>query len=265
MRDIGANLSSERFASDLPDVLSRAWAAGLTAIDITGVSVESSRKSLAIAQGDPRLFFTAGTHPHHASGWSDRSAADISDLLSSPKASMAGEMGLDFFRMLSSRQEQTRAFEGQLEVASQFGKPLFLHCRDAHADFLRILDRQSKLPPAIVHCFTGSAREAEAYLERGFHIGITGWVADASRAAPLRDALRIIPPDRILLETDSPFLPPLNRPGAARKDRNEPAFLPFVLRGVSEATGIPPDILSERISASVSRLFPAQRPKPSPP
>lgn len=255
MRDIGANLASSRFSGDLPGILERAWAAGISAIDITGVSLPSSSRALEIALSDSRLFFTAGVHPHEAKSWLASSESAIADLLSSPKASMAGEMGLDFFRMLSTRQEQEIAFEAQLEIAASAGKPLFLHCRDAHSDFLRILDRQRSLPPAIVHCFTGTASEAKAYLERGFFIGITGWITDTARASSLRNALREIPPERILLETDAPFLPPLNRPGAHRRDRNEPAYLPFVAEAVSQAIGCDPAFLLERVSDSMSRLF----------
>lgn len=255
MRDIGANLTSSRFSHDLPRVLDRAWIAGLSFIDITGSTIESSTRALELARSDPRLFASIGIHPHYAKSWIPSCEKSIADILNDPKVSMAGEMGLDYNRMLSTKQEQLIAFEAQLEIAASYQKPLFLHCRDAHEDFLRILDRQRSLPPAIVHCFTGSADEAQAYLERGFCIGITGWVADPSRGGSLRDALRFIPPDRVLFETDAPYLPPSNRPGSTRRDRNEPAFLPFVIEAASEAMGISSELLLSFSSDLSSRLF----------
>lgn len=257
MRDIGANLASSQFKSDLPAVLSRAWAAGVHRIDVTGTSVESSRHALDLARSHPgKLFATAGVHPHAAKDWNEAAARAIAELLAQPEVVMSGEMGLDFERDFSPRPDQLRAFEAQLELASEFNKPLFLHCRGASEAFLRVLDkRPSSLARVIVHCFTDGPDQAQAYIERGFHIGVTGWVADAKRSGPLRDALARVPLDRLLIETDAPYLMPLNKPGSQRRDRNEPACLPFVAQALAPFYGLSTEALGEATEKNANALI----------
>ncbi len=241
MRDIGANLTSRQFAQDLDAVLARARAAGVRAIDVTGTSLDNARQAVALARAHPGyLWATAGCHPHHAKDWGARSATELRGLLGLPEVRMAGEMGLDFDRNFSTPAQQRKAFEAQLEVAAEFpDKPLFLHCRSAHAEFLKILDRRpAGLAKVIVHCFTDGPDEAQAYLERGFHLGITGWVADDKRAVALRRAVAHIPLERLLIETDAPYLLPLNKPGAQRRERNEPAYLLHVAEALAPFYGI---------------------------
>lgn len=240
MRDIGANLTSSQFAKDLDRVIKRAKEAGIRAVDVTGTSLENSQQAVELAQAYPGfLFATAGCHPHHAKHWNRTSAAELHRLLAHPSVLMAGEMGLDFDRNFSTPEQQLKAFQAQLEVASDFDKPLFLHCRCAHQAMLEVLDRRpSRLSKVIVHCFTDGPEQAQAYLERGFHIGVTGWVADEKRAAQLRQALRLIPLERLLIETDAPYLLPLNKPQAQRRERNEPAYLIYVAQALASFYGI---------------------------
>jgi TatD DNase family protein len=258
MHDIGANLTSPQFAKDLDAVVARARAAGVQAIDVTGTSLENSRRALALARAHPGyLWATAGCHPHHAKDWGGGSAAELRTLLSQPEVRMVGEMGLDFDRNFSTPVQQRQAFEAQLEVAAEFGgKPLFLHCRSAYPAFLEIMDRRpAVLKKVIVHCFTDGESEAQAYVERGFHLGITGWVADDKRAAALRRALAHIPLERLLIETDAPYLLPLNKPGAQRRDRNEPAYLVHVAEALAPFYGLTPQELGAATQRNAQALI----------
>ncbi len=240
MIDIGANLAHDSFDGDREAVLQRAWDAGLESIVITGSSAESSRRALQIARQHPgRLFATAGLHPHHASEWDDKHETLFRELASDPALVSLGECGLDYFRDLSPRNAQQRAFEAQLNLAAELGKPLFLHQRDAHADFLAILRAyRAKLGAVCVHCFTDTPEAAEAYLALDCHIGITGWICDERRGRHLLAIVPTIPPDRLLLETDAPYLLPRTVPKAQQpRDgrRNEPGFLPYVVQTVARA------------------------------
>lgn len=240
MIDIGANLAHESFDADRESVLQRAWDAGLEAIVVTGSSAQSSRRALQLAQQHPgRLFATAGLHPHHATQWDADHATLIRELCTDPALVSLGECGLDYFRDFSPRDAQRRAFVAQLELAAALGKPLFLHQRDAHADFLAILrDHRAALGAVCVHCFTDTRRAAEDYLALDCHIGLTGWICDERRGRHLLDVAPLIPADRLLLETDAPYLLPRNLPKAQMpRDgrRNEPAFLPYVVEAVARA------------------------------
>jgi TatD DNase family protein len=258
MRDIGANLTSSQFAKDLPNVIARALAAGVRTIDVTGTSLANSRQAIELAQAHPgTLYATAGCHPHNAKDWTAHSASELHGLLAHPCVRMAGEMGLDFDRNFSTPAQQTRAFEAQLDVAAAFpDKPLFLHCRSAHDALVDVMDRRpSSITKVIVHCFTDGLAEAEAYLERGFYLGITGWVADERRSQRLRQALARIPLDRVLIETDAPYLMPLNKPGAQRRDRNEPAYLPHVAAAIAPFYGISAQALAEVTERNANALI----------
>jgi TatD DNase family protein len=165
-----------------------------------------------------------------------------------------GECGLDYNRMFSPREAQREAFEAQIAAGLRTGKPLFLHCRDAFDDFAAMLrDAAADGAHGVVHCFTGGVAEAEACLALGFDIGITGWVTDAARGADLRDAVRAIPPDRLHLETDAPYLRPKN--AGKTRPYNEPALLPFVAKAVAELKGMDVAALAAQASANSRRLF----------
>lgn len=240
MLDIGANLAHDSFDLDREAVLQRAWDAGLEAIVVTGSCADSSRRALELAHAHPgRLYATAGLHPHHAADWSPAHAALFRELAQDPALVSLGECGLDYFRDLSPRAAQRAAFEAQLELAVELGRPLFLHQRDAHADFLAILrDYRARLGAVCVHCFTDTRAAAADYLALDCHIGITGWICDERRGRHLLEIVQDIPSDRLLLETDAPYLLPRTVPraqGPRDGRRNEPAYLPFVVRTVASA------------------------------
>ncbi|MBS7457184.1 TatD family hydrolase [Coralloluteibacterium stylophorae] len=229
--DIGANLTHESFGHDLDAVLTRARAAGVAKMIVTGASREHSPKALALAQAHPGLLYaTAGVHPHHASEYTDECDAEMRALHAHPQVVAVGECGLDYFRDFSPRPAQRRAFERQLEIAAETGKPLFLHQRDAHGDFVAIMKEfEGRIGPAVVHCFTGTREELFACLDRDWHIGITGWLCDERRGAHLRELVPHIPHARMMVETDAPYLLPRTLKPAPKSRRNEPAFLAHVV------------------------------------
>jgi len=238
MIDIGANLAHASFDADRDAVLERARAAGVARIVLTGSSKESSRKALELARTRPgELYATAGLHPHHASEYSTEHEALFRDLAQHAEVVALGECGLDYFRNYSPHADQVRAFTAQLALAAELKKPVFLHQRDAHAAFLPILrEHRPQLAGAVVHCFTDTQAALEDYLELDCSIGITGWICDERRGLALREAARRIPDDKLLVETDAPYLLPRTAPKTAHR-RNEPMFLPYVVRALAEARG----------------------------
>lgn len=258
--DIGANLADKAFAGDLSDVLARSVEAGVSAIVVTGTSVHGSRRAreLAAAHDDarPRLFATAGVHPHHASTWSREVESDVRALLADPRVVAVGECGLDHDRDLSPRDAQRRAFEAQLAVAAETAKPVFLHERAAHDNFAAILrEHRASLAGGVVHCFTGDARALEAYLALDLHIGITGWICDERRGAHLGELALRIPRGRLLIETDAPYLLPRDLRPRPRSRRNEPMHLAHVARVVARHRGETFEDLSAHTTEAATRLF----------
>ncbi|MCA9609236.1 MAG: TatD family hydrolase [Myxococcales bacterium] len=253
MIDIGCNLTHRRFRADLAEVLHRASEAGVDRMLVTGLSAEVSRQAERLAGARlAQLRSTAGVHPHNARTVNARTASELEALTHRPAVVAVGECGLDYDRDFSPRPVQRRAFEMQLELAAARRMPVFLHEREAQDDFLAILSRwRPKLVGGVVHCFTGQARALEAYLELGLHIGITGWITDARRGAHLVSLVPRIPADRLMIETDAPFL----TPKGATARRNEPSFLPLVLRAVAAAAGKPSAQVAAETTAVAERLF----------
>ena len=254
MIDIGVNFHSPQLAGIGSELIERAHAAGVTEILATGVSLQGSQQALAFAQAHDRVWSTAGVHPHSAKEWNNDTSAHLDGLWSNPKVVAVGECGLDYCRMFSPKEAQRAAFEAQIAAAVARKKPLFLHCRDAFEDFHAMLvDASDAGAHGVVHCFTGSAQEAEAYLALGFDLGITGWVTDEKRGQALRSALAVIPVDRLHLETDAPYLRPRN--AGKTRSYNEPALLPFVAQAVAALKRMDAKDLSERAAANSRRLF----------
>lgn len=255
--DIGANLTHESFTHDLDAVLVRAEAAGVRQLVVTGATREGSRHAVGLARAHPgRLFATAGVHPHHALEVTEEGVAELRGLLEQPEVVAVGECGLDYFRDFSPRPAQRRAFERQLELAVECGKPLFLHQRDAHDDFLAIL--KPFLPhcgPAVVHCFTGDERALRESLDAGCHIGITGWLCDERRGQHLRELVRMIPADRLMVETDCPYLLPRTLRPMPKDRRNEPAFLPHILAALARDRGESVGDTAAATTATARRFF----------
>lgn len=255
--DLGVNLGHRSFADDREAVIERALAAGVRRMIVTGTNVASSRDALALARRRPGvLYATAGVHPHDAARADGRAKAALRELAAAPEVVAIGECGLDYDRDFSPRPIQRTCFEGQVELAIELGLPLFLHERDASADFAAILDALGPRPEGVVvHCFTGDGPTLDRYLGRGYAIGVTGWICDERRGVHLQELVRRIPAERLLVETDAPFLTPRDlRPRPAR-GRNEPAFLPHVLRRIAAARGDDPAALAAQTTANARRIF----------
>jgi TatD DNase family protein len=255
--DIGVNLAHDGFDADRDAVLARALDAGVVQMVVTGSSEASTEAAIALARAHPRrLFATAGVHPHHADEWSADVAARMRELAGRPEVVAVGECGLDYFRNLSAPAAQRRAFAQQLELAAGVGKPVFLHQRAAHADFIAILREHGKsLCGAVAHCFTGSAEELECYLQMQLFIGITGWICDERRGAHLLPLLRTIPRERLLLETDAPYLLPRDLEPRPVSRRNEPAYLAHIAARVARARGEELAQTAQQTTANARRFF----------
>ena len=237
--DIGANLTHDSFDHDRDAVLQRARDAGVAKMIITGASREHSPKALALAQAHPgELFATAGVHPHHAVEYTEECDAEMRALHAHPEVVAVGECGLDYFRDFSPRPAQRKAFERQLQIAAENGKPLFLHQRDAHADFMAMMKNfDGRLGPAVVHCFTGTREELFDYLDQDWHVGITGWLCDERRGQHLRELVRHIPANRLLIETDAPYLLPRTVRPMPKDRRNEPMYLAHIVEELARDRG----------------------------
>ncbi|MFP7723432.1 TatD family hydrolase [Lysobacter sp. A3-1-A15] len=255
--DIGANLTHESFDRDRDAVIERARAAGVTRMVVTGASREHSPKALALAHAHPGvLYATAGVHPHHATEYTDECDVQMRALLAHDEVVAVGECGLDYFRDFSPRPAQRRAFERQLQVAVDTGKPLFLHQRDAHADFVAIMrDFEGRIGPSVVHCFTGSREELFECLDHDWHIGITGWLCDERRGRHLREIVGNIPPHRLMVETDAPYLLPRSLKPAPKDRRNEPVFLPHIVEELARDRGEAVEAVAAATAATATAFF----------
>ena len=237
--DIGANLTHDSFDDDLTKVLGRAATAGVEKMIVTGSSDQGNIDAADLAELHPgRLYSTAGVHPHHASDYTDASSELIRSLLDRQSVVAVGECGLDYFRTYSPREAQLEAFQSQLDIAADTGMPVFLHQRDAHDDFVKLLQPMlRRISRAVAHCFTGEGESLREYLAMGLWIGITGWICDERRGAHLQEIVSEIPDDRLLIETDAPYLLPRTLNPKPKSRRNEPAYLTEVLHVVAKARG----------------------------
>lgn len=264
--DIGINLAHDSFDRDRDEVIGRAAAAGVTRMVVTGSSIPSTRMAIELVRSDPRRFrCTAGVHPHHAAEVNPALLAELATLAEHPEVAAVGECGLDYFRNFSPRDAQLRAFRQQLDLAAHLRKPVFLHQRDAHDDFLAILrEYRPRLAGGVAHCFTAGIDEARAYLDLDLHVGITGWICDERRGLHLRDVVRIVPPQRLLIETDAPYLLPRDLQPKPASRRNEPMYLPQVLAAIASARAESPEELASITTLNALTLFgwPAAAPAP---
>jgi TatD DNase family protein len=253
--DIGANLTHDSFDPDRNEVVLRAAEAGVVKLIVTGSSLDGSRDALEIARQYPgKLFATAGVHPHHAQEWDADVAQGISALAADAVA--VGECGLDFFRDYSPRDAQLDAFTAQLQIAVETQKPVFLHQRDAHDPFVSLLrEHLPGIPGGVSHCFTGNTEQLREYLDLGLYIGITGWICDARRAADLRAAVKYLPLDRVLLETDAPYLLPRDLAEKPAGRRNEPSLLPHIMATTAHYMEQSQEAVAEAATRNTEALF----------
>jgi TatD DNase family protein len=257
LTDIGSNLTHQSFAADLDQVMARAAAAGVTRQVVTGADLASSRRAAALAAQHPDcLWSTAGVHPHHAASFDPAQRDEWALLLAQSRVVAVGECGLDYFRDLSPRAAQRSAFAAQLEFAVSVQKPVFLHQRDAHEDFIAILkDYRARLRGGVAHCFTGGRAELEDCLALDLCVGVTGWICDERRGLALREAVAHIPAGRLMLETDSPYLLPRDLQPRPASRRNEPAFLPHIARTVAGLRGEAPETLAAASTGNAIQFF----------
>lgn len=255
--DIGANLTHEAFRDDLDAVVERATAAGVGRMVVTGADEAASRAALDLArQHSDRFRATAGVHPHAAADAAPGILETLRGLAGHALVVAVGEAGLDFNRDFSPRDVQERLFEQQLALAAETGLPVFAHQRDAHARFMEILRPwRGHISGLVVHCFTGTAAELEDYLALDCHVGITGWICDERRGHHLRECVHRIPPERLMVETDAPYLLPRDLTPKPRSRRNEPAYLPHIMGSLAAARGDDPEALAAATTATARRFF----------
>lgn len=256
MFDICVNLHSEQFRSDPQGVLDRAFKSGLSGISLTGSCLTSSKMAIEYAEQNPaKLCATVGIHPHSAKDFTTDIWAQMQIMAQRSIVRAVGECGLDHFRNLSTPEQQRHCFERHIELAMTLNKPLFLHQRDGFEDFIAILDHHAPTVPVLVHCFTDGLRELEAYLERGYLIGVTGWIADTRRNQSLIEAIPHLPLESLLIETDAPWLTPRNMPKFRKIRSNEPQFLSYVVAAIAEHTGHSIEDIIEHSTSNARRFF----------
>ena len=255
--DIGCNLTHDSFDSDRDKVIEAAREAGVVQMIVTGASAEGSEAALQLAGKYPgALFATAGVHPHRASRYNSETDSLLRDLASHDEVVAIGETGLDYFRDFSPRKAQRSAFEQQIQIAIETGLPFFLHQRDAHDDFVAMLrESRDQLNEVVVHCFTGSKAEMFECLDLDCHIGITGWICDERRGTHMKEYMKDIPSNRLMIETDAPYLKPRNLRTKIKSHRNEPRLLPWILGTLAACRNEHPDALAETTTRNAREFF----------
>jgi len=288
--DVGANLTNKKFSRDLDSVIQRAKDSGVSKIMVTGTSLQSSRDALRLSRLYPGvLYATAGIHPHDAKSWdadnddfggpsTESTLTTLTEMVKSPECVAVGECGLDFNRNFSPPQVQLDVFEKQIQLACRVGKPLFLHERDAHDEMVGLLDKyKSQLPNCVIHCFTGTKEQAVKYLSMGFYIGLTGYLWKDKSEDGVRKILQdqVIPLDRLLVETDAPFMYPNTRASKLPQhvkdalteksqtflqryctfQRNEPCSLPVTVEMISAYLNKTPEEIALATTFNALKVF----------
>ena len=252
--DSHCHLDDSVFESDFSEVLHRATAEGVLAVMTVAVDLQSAQKAVELASVHPRVFAAVGVHPHDAGACTTAHLELLAKLADTPKVRAWGEIGLDYNRMYSDKTHQDRWFARQIEMAGQLGLPMILHERDSNGRFLSLLKtHMTAHQTGVVHCFSGNRRELDAYLEMGLFLGITGILTMKSRGRQLREMVRWIPPERLLVETDAPYLTPSPQKNKCR--RNEPAFVKSVLMELARVCRQAPSVLADTLWHTTCRLF----------
>ena len=255
--DIACNFTSKRFDNDLDEVIDRAIINNITKFGLICSQLSDLDKLLKIYNRYSKdMFFTIGVHPHHANEFNDEYLKNLKESINNNNPHAIGETGLDFFRNLSTYEEQVYAFEEQIKIAIDTKKPLFLHQRDSHDDFIKILRKYSSdINKAVVHCFTGTQKELEDYLELDCYIGVTGWICDAKRNVELRKTIKNIPLEKLMIETDCPYLIPKNLKEKPKNNRNEPNNLNHIVAEISTLINIDEDLLRDETFKNTLDFF----------
>lgn len=255
--DIGINLTDKAFAADLDAVVAAARAQHVHNLIITGTDLEQSQQAVALCKRlGQGAYCTVGVHPHYAREWTPQHEMMLPVLARNPAVVAIGETGLDFNRNLSPPAIQKTVFERQLAIAAECGLPLFLHERDALDEQVALLKRyRDRIKGGVAHCFTGERAALQAYLQLDLYIGITGWICDERRGLHLRELVREIPLNRLLLETDAPYLLPRDLQPKPSSRRNEPRYLPHIAQTVADCLQIPLAELAAMTNANARALF----------
>ena len=252
--DTHAHLDFDAFAADRSAVLQRALAAGVEWILDVGADLISSRRAVALAAQEPHVWAAVGVHPHDSAGLVPQALDELRVLACAPRVLAIGETGLDYARDLSPRPQQREAFAAQLALARELQRPVIVHSREAAADTLQLLCDAARESGGrlcgVMHCFAGDAATARQALELGLYIGIAGPVTYPKTEA-LGEVVREVPLERLLLETDCPYLAPQPRRGK----RNEPAYVRFVAERVAELRGLSPEEVGRATSDNARNLF----------
>jgi len=252
--DSHCHLDDRSFAGDLESTILNARKTGVTSMMTVGVDLKSSLRALELAQSYSGVYASVGVHPHDAQSCSDDMIRRLRHLAQAVEVRAWGEIGLDFNRMYSPRADQEKWFVRQLIEADQLGIPLIFHERDSRGRFLELLSNHPNPErKGVVHCFSGDADDLSAYLDLGFCIGITGIVTIKARGARLRELVPGIPLNRLLIETDAPYLTPA--PQKNKNRRNEPAFVKSVLLKLADVRQEPIETLAAATTANARRLF----------
>ncbi len=249
--DSHAHLDMPQFEEDLPEVIQRAEQAGVKLIITVGTDLESSRRALQLADLFPQVFASVGIHPHNARSCTTEAIASLREMATSPKVVAIGETGLDFYRNLSPPETQILAFREQIRLAREMEKPIVIHDREAHKQLIRLLSEEgTEGIKGVVHCFSGDLAMAKQCFDMGLSISIPGSVTFRN-AARLRNVVSNAPPDRILLETDAPFMAPI----PFRGKRNEPSFIRYTADRVAKVRKVSLEQLAEQVCNNTTRLF----------
>ena len=249
--DSHAHLDLSDFSEDLPEVLARAREAGVVTIVSVGIDLDSSQRAVALAGAHSMVFAAVGCHPHHADELGPDDLDRLTSLASAPRVVAWGEIGLDYFRNRSSRDGQLQTFERQLRIAYDLDLPVIIHDRDAHEDVLSCLRALGgQMPRGVIHCFSGDMDLARVFLDMGFYLSLPGTVT-FPKAHTARDVAARIPLDRLLVETDSPYLTPVPHRGK----RNEPAFVAYTAGEIARIRDVSVDEVAEQTSRNTQQLF----------
>jgi TatD DNase family protein len=255
--DIGINLTNKSLMQDIAAVLARAQAVGVGHLVVTGTSLEESQAALSLCeQYSDQLVCTVGVHPHHASEWQADYRENLKTLASSEFVRAIGETGLDFNRDFSPRDQQIDVFHQQLELACELNKPVFTHQRDAHDSFIEILrEYRDHLSQIVVHCFTDNKAALDDCLDLDCHIGVTGWICDERRGAELQQLVKYIPTNRMMIETDAPYLLPRDLSPRPKSRINEPVHLPHIAERIAQHQGKTLETLASECLQTTREFF----------
>jgi TatD DNase family protein len=261
MIDIGVNLTNKRFDKDRTELIVRAKNKGISQLLITGTSVAESKRALTLCQYYQEhfpntLYSTAGVHPHDADAVSDNYLIELTELAKEPSVKAIGECGLDFNRNFSEPAKQIEVFKGQVDLAKQLSMPLLLHQRAAFQPWFDELHPfVDQVPAMVAHCFTGNKNELIKCIDVGMYIGITGWICDERRGKDLQDIVNLIPLNRLLVETDAPYLTPRTIKPKPKSSRNEPSYLPFIIEKIANITALDPMELACQTRLNARQVF----------